>query len=40
MFNNIPVIGETECANAGAVQLFANRQVKLSNKELIEHNFK
>lgn len=40
MFNNIPVIGETERANAGAVELFTNRQVKLSNKELVEHNFK
>lgn len=40
MFNNIPVIGETECANAGTAELFANRQVKLSNAELVEHNFK
>lgn len=37
MFNNISVIENTEHANAGAVMLFANRQ--LSNQELLKRDF-
>lgn len=40
MFNNISVIWDTEQANAGAVMLFANRQLQLSNRQLLKHDFK
>lgn len=36
MFNNISVTGDTEHANAKAVVLFANRQLELSNHELLK----
>lgn len=40
MFNNISVTGGTEHANAGAVMLFANRQLELPNQGLSKHDFK
>lgn len=40
MFNNISVIWDAEQANAGVVMLFANRQLELSNRQLLKHYFK
>lgn len=37
---NISVAGDTEHANAGAVMHFANRQLDLSNQELLKYDFK